>query len=1057
MAEPVYDEDELDSLNPAELRNLEQKHSTPLDEAEDNAIEDGSDPETMTRGGTGRKLREHSEKKDAKEQEALNERVRGGWSKAKKADEESGKGWYTGGKSKTPQKGLFKRWGKKRTYAIIAGGAVGSIVGVAMLLFSFLNIYKLDGLISNIDDKTFARLNGSLDQRSSKYISAYMKLRLADIGDDPKNIDTDNIFFRSNKVDTNNPITDWYKTLRTSKFENEVFNQHGIKFVSFAYRDGNQIKFRAAKINVDGKDILDRELTPDLQNEIKTAVSTGDWTKFNSDNFGVWNSHVDQVFENDKEARREIKRVVNDNTHFYQVFQRRHLRKSIQNMTGVRDWRFFENTRNKVDEKKINIRNKLVTKAIPESTISGKFVRCLFGITECRFSEDPSDPQYRSESELDGEGNRDNQGDPLKESDPNIPAKAVDMGPATEVIKKVIANAAPPLEALNVISTMDSISRVDKALTNHQLSKGVSVARGIQAEGFYQVIKTSRDQAKSGEVNGDEYNQLMQVLGPIAMSEGWTKVIDGQGDPSKLTDTKESRKYCSEENQAAIENDPAKGNQQFANLCANKQVGGSSNSATLEDAYNKTIGRTLHPIVEQYSRVRNAPVVGQVLDFINAIFDKVSGLVVSLLQVQLKLLGLNDNLQDAMKWMINKLTAFMGAGPILNGNESAGVLVNWLVQGGAYTAEATARYMGAAITTPASKLVSEQATIAYQQDQEANMSSFDKYLSLSNPDSPAAKTTLAVSQMNMQSVSSKLTNFGSIFKTIGSAFVAPFSSKASAGKDHSYDGTQFAGIVTFDINPFCYQLDPISNTPKEVTNIQQVLGKDKVPDSDLTWDLVKNGYDWYKYIYDKLGDREDADQVAMSIYNCQLEGNAVMGSMGANYGYTDDGGLNDSSSDNTTADAPTVNTTGGAAEIAHKIQDAADAGHIKFNLLNPADDGDGSSPEKNIKEAADGQESNTSTRCTANAPPNKSAPLDLNLLKFILELSQATDIEINELTGGCHSSSNSNHYQGTAVDFDCPFDSEKADKIGKKYNISDQTGETCSTSPPHYHYSIGGN
>jgi hypothetical protein len=1056
MAEPIYDEDkDLDTLNPGELRSLEQQYGTSTDEAEDSAVEDGGNPETMPNKAMGRNLRARNEQKENEEQEALNERVRGGWDKAKKADEtpvhenQVGKG-YTG---KAKDKGRFSVLGNRRNL-LIGGGMATGIISIVLLLFNFLNFYKLDGLVSNIDAKTFARLNGSLNKRSSKYITTYMKLRLADIGDDPKDIDTDNLIFRSNKVDTNQPIHDWYKTLRTSSFEQDVFNKSGVKFTSVAYRDGNQIKFRPAKITLDGKDYTGKPIPSSTQNDLRDAINNGDWTKINIDDFGSKYLQID-TFDGDKTARKDIKKVVNDNTQFYQAFQRRHLRKSIQNMTGVRDWRFFENTRDKVDEKKINIRNKLVTKAIPQSTMSGKFVRCLFGITDCRFSEDPSDPQYRSDASLAGDSNPDKEGDAIKQNDPNAPPKFVDMGPAADLVKKVIANANPAFEALNVISTMDSITRVDKAMANHDLSKGVAVARGVQTMGLYQVIKTSRDQVKSGEVNGTEYNALMQTLGPIAAGEGWTKVVQGSGDPSKLTNTAESKKYCSKDNQAAIENNPITGNKEFAYLCPGKQIGGSSNAATLENTYNDSIGPTIHSIASAYSSVRNAPLIGDALGFLNGIFDQFSSLLTGILQNVLALVGLKDDLQTAMGWLVGKLVAFMGAGPILNGNESAGVMVNWLVQGGAYTAEATSRALGGAVTTAASKLTAQDSVIAYQNEQNANMSTFGRYLSLSNPDSPAAKTTLVVSQMSFSSALAKLTDLGSIPKSIGSAIMMPFNSKASAARSHAYDGTDFAGIISYDTNPHCYDLDPQTMTPKDVTNIQQVLGADKVPNADITWDLVRNGDDWYQYIYDKLGNQANADKVAETIYNCQLEDNAVMGSMGANYGYTDDGGLNDSSPDDT-ASTPTVNATGGAAEIAHKILDAANAGHIKFNTLNSADESDGSSPQKNIQETADGKEANTSTRCTTNAAPNKTAPIDIDLLKFILELSQATDIEINELTGGCHSTSNSSHYQGKAVDFDCPFDSAKADKIGKKYNISDKTGETCSTAPPHYHYSTGG-
>jgi len=143
--------------------------------------------------------------------------------------------------------------------------------------------------------------------------------------------------------------------------------------------------------------------------------------------------------------------------------------------------------------------------------------------------------------------------------------------------------------------------------------------------------------------------------------------------------------------------------------------------------------------------------------------------------------------------------------------------------------------------------------------------------------------------------------------------------------------------------------------------------------------------------------------------------------------------------------------------LAQQILKQSKAGKIKFNVLNSSDILDGSTPEQNIQETAQGNPANTTTTCLGRGgiPPTPVVELNVNLLQFILELSQAQSIQINALAGQCHSSSSSNHYKGLAVDFGCPFNPFQADIIGAKYNIADKTGETCSNSA-HYHYSIGG-
>jgi murein DD-endopeptidase MepM/ murein hydrolase activator NlpD len=897
MAEPVYDEDknkDPNSLNPGELHELEDAYGTPEDESEDHAIERGADPNSLPRKGMGRQLRKHHEDKDDKEREALNQKLGDTWQQAKNTDarrheNQVGSGYKkssSGGDEKSFLKGLYNR----RKLLGFAGIATGGIVGIVIVFFGFLNVFKLDDMMSNIDAKTFSRFNAAADRRSDKWVQSYLFLRLMQLRGE-SGADPDSEYFRASSVDTNNPIRDWYHTLRTSDFESDLAK----KGVVFANREaGNNIQFSV--LEVDGKevaglsagDVRNGNLVDKLRtnpNFVQNKLAEVDLTKPGGS----------------REARLQIKNIVNDNVHFLQVIKRRQVRKDIQNLTGVRDWRFFETTRDKANNKKINIRNKIITKAIPESTLSGKFIRCLFGITSCRFSDDPSDPQYESDTSLAGDANPDNPGDPANDSN-GKPVGAVDLGPATDVVKQVISHANLALSSLNIVSTLDTLSHVDHAIHNHSISKGVSVARGVQSEGLYQVFETSRDQMKSGQLTSDEVNKLMQVVGPVAAGDGWTKVVDGKADPSKLTDTTESRKYCSPTNQASIENNPALGNKQFAYLCADKQIGGPGTATRLEKDYNSSIGAVLDPILTKYDSVRHAPVIGTFVDFLNGIVNAITGVISGLVQDVLKAVGLDDNLQNAIGWIVGKVSAFLGAGPILNGNEAGGVIMNWLVQGGAFTAESVARANGAMATTAATRVAAVNTTNQYTALQYSQRSVFDRYLSLSNPESAAARSAFALSEVNGTALSNKLTHLGGIFKTIGSAFTLPFTRHSLAQGDSGYSGAEFAAIQTQDFPQQCYDRQPLLQSPQDGTNIQDILGKSKVPDSDLSWDLVDNSSDWYKYVYDKIGDRSDADTVAEKIYNCNLLDTSVRGGIAYVYGYTNDNGLDDSDSDSTGAD-----------------------------------------------------------------------------------------------------------------------------------------------------------
>lgn len=926
MADPVYDDkkDDLDSLSPEALNDLEQRYSTNRDKNEDLAAEYGANPDDLPRKGMGRRLRQRSEAKDEEAADALNNRLRDEWRNAKDEDAGNFKQRSEGqvGRGYTGLSGIGAPWRKKRKLLAISSIFGALLIAGTVSMFSFLNVFKLDHLMQNIDAKTFARLNGNLENRSTKYINAYMTLRLADIGNNPdldKPNDPDNLILRSNRVDNNNPLFDWYKTMRASKFEQDVFEKYGFKFTSVAKRQGNKIVFRPGVIKYN-----DKSVKFDLKtNEIRD-IENGNINGLN----GRLREFVElKEFDNDKEGRRAIKRAVNDNTRFYEVFKRRMVRKAIQNMTGVRDWRFFENKRNKLDEKTIDIRNKLITKAIPESTKSGKFVYCLFGISNCIYNRDPAAPSNRAESSLIGDTDI-KKGSEVQRRDglDVLPSESVDLSPATDTVKKITANiltkANAVLGPLNIISTLDSLSLINKAIANHQISKGIAVARGVQAMGLYQVFGTARDQVKSGDIQAAELNKFMPLVATAASSEAYTKVIENKGDAANITNTQASKSYCDQSHQTLLEKDPARAEKEYAFLCPNAQIGGGNRAADIELAYKNSVGGVIQPILAVYEKGRNAPIFGKVIDLAQSLLSAVSEAVVGAI---VKATGLQGPIEDLMANITGRLVAFLGAGPIMNGLEPSGVTMNWVMQGAAYSSEATSRSLGGSITTGASAKLSRESLAVYQRDTAANRSLAERYLSTGSLDSITSRSLVAVSNVDSTSLASFFTSLPRTFKSFASTISMPFSGKANAAGQDGYRAADFAGIQTYDFPATCYDNDPISADPASGTNIIQIVGG--IPPSELTWDLVTDADAWYKYVYEKIGeDTENADLVAEKIYNCHLLDTAVRSGLGYVYGYKNDNGLDESGS-SSSAQPPTSDSPSSTAgsQIVGNVGDNSDS------------------------------------------------------------------------------------------------------------------------------------
>lgn len=832
---------------------------------------------------------------------------------------------------------------KKRPRLVIGLGAGSALIIFALFaFFSFLGNFKMDFLISNIDQRVFLRFTSVADRRSSKWLQSYLTVRMTQWGDGnaPGQIDN-NQFFRSNKVDTNSPFTDWYRTLRTSKFEQELFERRGIKFVSIADENG---KVKPGYININGEDPIDISIS---QADFD-GIGDGDIAAINR-----FSKYFDfDTFDSDREARRAIKKVVNDNTRFYQLLERRHYRKAIQNMTGVRSWRFFEDTQNKIDEKKINIRSKLITAAIPESTMAGKFLRCMMGLATCQKSVDPANPQYRAtvtaitgadvcDSDCEDQStlkadNYDPNSDPnnplrgkVEVDDPKCPkgqtcpkikvdAPDYDLTPRESQIldfmRSSIRGVYVGLSLANVISLLEMLDGIDNALSGG-LTKMVAVARGVQSMGLYQVTKTTAHQQRSGNVNSTELNQFVPIFDTATSSEGWTKVISGKGDPSKITESAESQKYCSKENQEFITNpnNAEEASKQFHYLCPAKQIGGGSNAASIEAAYNSAFGVILGPIADAWRGLKNAGggILGRIIAFGYKLVEGLLGATANALIAIIKFVGLGDSLKKvevAMYSLVGKIASFLGAGPILSQNDPAGVFFNWMVQGGAYTAENVARYNGAAATNPQSQAAGQRITENYQTSQFSGMSIFDRYVSTSNPDSLSSKSLFALSQQGSADTAVKLLNIGNLFKSFASSVTKPFHTPATAADYTGYEGASFAGIQTFDYPQQCIDLDPIFAGPTSGTNIFGILSQygigvspgDWGPTTKEQWAVVNDSNKFYDYLYSKVGDRENPDEISLKIYNCNLLDTSIRGSLGYLYGYTKDNGLEESASSTTT-------------------------------------------------------------------------------------------------------------------------------------------------------------
>lgn len=966
---PQEDKPDLGPLNPGELRAREERGRNRGEHSEGG----GSSRRSQERGEHGGSGSTARNSEDA-EQSFFNDKDSGGLFSGMR--DSNGKHRF----------GFFQR---KKIIFLAISTFISLVVWLGMLFFS--GIFNLPNFMKNIEQAGFQRYQIDLQGRSDKWLQAYMELRFGEV-DDPnlKPKDRDNIFFKADKVDTNKPLTDWYRTLRGSKFEEDVFNSKGIRFTSIAYKDGNIIKYRPGIISFKN---TGEQISFDPGQATFDKIAAGDPNAFNGALADF--VQVDTKFESDKEARSAIKAIAKEQyPGIWKSVKRYHVRQDIQNMIGVRKWTFFEKTRAAAHEKKISMRNRLITAALPQDSKSGEFIKCLFGVPDCSASEDVANPdaQEHVPTGTQKEGDK-TDGDP---KDPKAlgdgtgestltggvdGAAAGDM--AGKILSKLIAKAG-------ILSLLDSLSRFDEAIHDHTISKLVSQAKSQWAVGAFSVVAVAADQLTTGQQSSSEVNDFMNQFQHATNNEGWVNVVDPQGnggsvaaDSAKYVNARDKKQFCSNQHQAEMAAHPKDAENEFQYLCTKDQVGGPNQAQQLEDDWNSGPGSVLHPVLAAYHSA-----TGGIFDVFNSVTSAVTTPIVN---AALSVTGTQDDVEHLTAWAGGKALEYGGAVSPINEKTPSGQVSMQVLQGSAVQGESTTRYQGGIPATVTTMKQTQQQLAEYQADQ-AHTSLFNRYLSPSNPKSLFATELFALGTSSFSDIGK---NIAGIF---GSALSNPFKAltqPAHAAVPDGYAACKFTYYNDMskcnDIAPQCLNQAALQETPQSATNADE-LGYFKP--GELNWDLMTNEKDWYKALYDKVGGDEDK---ALQVYNCALFDDAARGGIGARYGYK---GVNTIQTEADGGDAGADGGDGGGT-----VTVSGDAQQIAQDMLANSNITYQYSAETDVKLTAQGKAG------------TNGVPINIQALQIPAALAKNHKVVISayESYGQGHSVG-SDHYSGHAVD-----------------------------------------
>ncbi|HEX9679468.1 MAG TPA: hypothetical protein VGA08_02500 [Candidatus Saccharimonadales bacterium] len=804
--------------------------------------------------------------------------------------------------SQSPQPKAKKRLSLRKSwkrYALISS-VVGLVVGGFGLIITSLLPLKFSFIFENLDDVTNVNMNSIFDRRSDKYKIAYLRARLMEF-DKPGTSE----WFRARSVDTDRPLTDWYRTLRTSDFEARVFNDHGTFFETRAGPDGRP---QLARITVgdDFGEITAREFR------------AGEITANNIEGF------TDELFDSDKAARRAIKETVNDNTRWFQVIKRHNVRRNLQNMNGVRRWRFFEGTREKLEVHRRNFRIKL-WEGIKTSLRSGLFIGCLFSNSRCSNSSDPVNPKNDSLNlNLDGSVVGEDFGDQACSDTRTtncVPGGDSDNRPLQKEIQEEIDNAAKNagtspdtpssprkvlvakiasklLGVINLADTLDVLVSIHNNFLKGTFSKMITVARAAQYTAVYTQFKIMSDQIISGEdVSGEELTAAYESLEGFEASEAHQVLIEKRPiDQAKKAD------WC-ELDQARIEaEEKIKNKPTYQYFCDDQKADATKYAKTIEATYNNSVGILIQPIASTYGFIISIPIFGDLVEAVIDLFNTIAGGVINFVLSLIP--GAQAGIEWAVGWITERVLAFFGGSPIVDGTQQGGELTNILAAGSIITAENTLRFAGARAATEEDRAYVEQLATRFDQERQDSSDLTGRIFALDNPRSLIARL-IAISPTSYQSTLSGIASLLSPAKLIASAYGNVAASVWRPVYAQSVETpTEFAGTTQYAFPESVLEMDPADVTPQNCSNVHQVLRAAGASVAEagqlvpLSWELLTDQDAFWNATHSALEkllttetELKEYDDYAQSIYNLCLLDAQVMNSMASLFTDADDGGL----------------------------------------------------------------------------------------------------------------------------------------------------------------------
>ena len=369
-------------------------------------------------------------------------------------------------------------------------GATGGllIAGFIALLSFLLPALRLEGYLATINARVFASASDAVSNRVQHLFENYMIGYVTALDKCGGKITVE---CRAN-YSNSGIASSLFKSWQDARIEQTLFDKYGFEIISLKNPDTSTPSAKRFTI----KDRLGHEMT--LTNgDLQSGRFTGGSREFGN----------------------EINKFLKDNTRWYDVMQRRSVRKYMVRKHGVKFWCFWAcETKDAIDNSALDINTKFKAKLIeriiyPFSTKYGLIMDCIVSGDPAKCSPDNLEKMGLDRSTLSEQDLAD-----IKnfEDNPNsklsqylIEKLLVKMGMDQVVAHGVVSGIPVAGQVYLGLSALDTLEQTKNFIEDGTLSKIAANINAAQYFEYYTAMRSANDEMKAGVLSADEVGPLV--------------------------------------------------------------------------------------------------------------------------------------------------------------------------------------------------------------------------------------------------------------------------------------------------------------------------------------------------------------------------------------------------------------------------------------------------------------------------------------------------------------------------------------------------------------------